>query len=53
MMNHFTPETFGELNADDYDLYQTPQSTDLSVDVLHGVCGAGRVFWNWQVVPDA
>ncbi len=40
----FGPATFGELNADDYDVLHDPGTTDESVALISQLAGAGKVL---------
>lgn len=43
-MKNYGPETFGELNADDYDLLHNPGTTDAAVDLLAEFALPGRTL---------
>lgn len=43
-MEPFEPETFGELNADDYDERNDPGTTGQSVALIREIAGGGRVL---------
>jgi len=43
-MMDFDPETFGELNAADYDAYHDPGTTAESVDFIAEIAGQGRIL---------
>ena len=43
-MEPFSPETFGQLNADDYDEWQDPGTTEQSVALICELAGGGRVL---------
>jgi SAM-dependent methyltransferase len=43
-MRDFGPETFGELNADEYDLLHNPGTTDSAVDLLSEYALPGRTL---------
>ena len=40
----FEPDTFGVLNADDYDLHHRPENTDAAIAFLSRHCAGGRVL---------
>lgn len=40
----FRPETFGDLNADDYDQHHDPGTTDAAVDLISRIAGSGRIL---------
>ncbi len=44
MMEGYGPETFGALNAEDYDLLHDPGTTDQAVALLAALAGTGRVL---------
>ena len=43
-MKRYTPETFGELNAEEYDLLHNPGTTDAAVDLLAEFALQGRTL---------
>ena len=43
-MKRYTPETFGELNAEEYDLLHNPGTTDAAVDLLAEFALPGRTL---------
>lgn len=43
-MKGFTPESFGDLNAADYDQAHDPGTTEQTVAMLHQLCPQGRVL---------
>ncbi len=43
-MEPFTKETFGELNAEDYDALHDPGTTDQSVRLISELAGKGRIL---------
>lgn len=43
-MDNFNPETFGELNAADYDALQDPGTTDATVGFIADLVGTGRIL---------
>ncbi len=40
----FKPDTFGKLNADDYDALHDPGTTDQAVDLISDIAGSGRIL---------
>ena len=40
----FGPETFGELNADDYDTLHDPGTTEESVALISEIADGGRIL---------
>ena len=43
-MKKYGPETFGELNADEYDLLHNPGTTDAAIDLLSEFALPGRTL---------
>jgi len=43
-MKDFGPETFGELNAEGYDVFHDPGTTEISVERIAEVVGSGRIL---------
>ncbi len=43
-MKEFGPATFGALNAEDYDALHDPGTTDVSVALIAGLAGSGKVL---------
>lgn len=43
-MEKFTPATFGELNAEDYDELHDPGTTDLTVQLISELAGRGTIL---------
>ncbi|MGD1933203.1 MAG: class I SAM-dependent methyltransferase [Candidatus Phaeomarinobacter sp.] len=43
-MKDFGPETFGELNAEGYDMFHDPGTTEISVERIAEVAGSGRIL---------
>lgn len=41
---HFEPDTFGKLNAEDYDAVHDPGTTDAAVSLISDIGGPGRIL---------